>query len=517
MSDIQYTPITLWQDFNKADVDLEINAVTSRRSGYLTLKSLYFSGGIFAEYCRLSKKFPDRSMPALIIISEPGARADFGLMRRMAKEGYAVLWPDLDTSCGEDNPAPVKYDFKDPKESCWYLWGAAAMRAVTVLSAFPEVDRRKVGLIAIGKACATAGMAGAADERINRICLLFGDTSGFSYEDQYMQKQYAASLSFASYAQHIKCPVLYMGATNESAYDILDACEVLSKVPVAANSSLSLSERLDHEIGFAQSGNIAAWFDGMRKGLAPPNRPSAAFRVSEDKLYCVFNVPEGQTVSGVKAYYSYGDGPLRIRDWSAAPMQEVGAGEYVAKIAVYEKLQVSAFVSAEYGNGLALSTRIISKDFSELKISGQNPDKRRLVYSSERGTGNFTSVNNRTAFHRVPNVIMCEGPLGLPGVTNNAGCLACYIWGGPGGKGGDTLLIDIAADSSVNVKITVKDAENGEYTAEVYVKQDEWQKLSLEAKLFKTSDNLTLSAYPEAALLYFKAPRRIYIRNMLWA
>lgn len=559
MADIQYTPVTLWEGFDKTDVETEVNAVKIRRSGYLTIKSLFFWGSakglqifprasdrppksrVFAEYCRLSKKAPDNSMPALLIISEPGRRADFGLMRRMAKQGYAVLWPDLDGGAGGgegsdtlnstryspeaaharyEKAASTGFAFKDPKASCWYEWGAVVMRAVTVLSAFPEVDPSKIGVIAVGRAAGMAGMAGYRDERINRICLLFGDMSVQNYKDEYMQKQYAASLSFRAYAQHIKCPVLYMGATNESSYDMNEACEVFSKVPPSTGSSLSLSERLDHEIGFRQSGNIQAWFDGMRQGLSVPQRPVSSFRVSDDKLYCVFNAPEQQALNGVKVFFSYGGCPMKMRDWLDAPMQEMGKGEYVAKLAAYEQLPVHAFVTAEYGDGLMLSTRIISKDPAELDIPKANPDKRRLIYSTENGAGNFTTVNNNLVFHRAENVVMREGPLGLSGVSAGAGCLAAYILSDcvPGARrrSGDTLLIDMAADAGVNVKITLRDAQGMEYAAEVYVKQGLWQKVPLEAKQFKTPGKLPLQAFDRPWLLYFKAARRIYIRSMLW-
>ena len=553
MADIQYTPVTLWQNFDKADVETEINVVRIKNGGRLSEKFLYFWGSakgpgffarasdrpaqtrVYAEYCRPLKKAPDKSLAGIILISEPGDRKDYGLMKRLAKEGYAVLWPDLDGAGDVEKLASTKYSpeaayacytaaaahgfaFNDPKQSCWYEWAAVTMRAVTVLSAFPEIDPLKIGVIAIGKACDIAAMAGYKDERINRMCMVAGDISGCAYSDEYVRKQYVASLSFRAYAQHIKCALLYMGATNESAYDITEACEILSRVPPQTGSSLLLSERLDHEISFAHSGNIELWFGEMKKGMPPPARPSVSFRVSEDKFYCVLNVFPTDPVASVKAFVSRGDGPARLRNWHEIAMQGTGEGEFVAQITLYEGVNVSAFASVAYADGLTLSTRIISKNPADLKLPMLKPENRRLIYNADSGTGSFTTVFNGELLHGKPNVVMREGPLGLKGVGNNMGCLASYILGDVLRRscGDETLLLDMAVEKNERVVIVIRGFDGGEYFTETDITAGAWQKTALDAKMFKTAAGMPLSGFDKASLLYFKAESPVLIGSVLW-
>ena len=553
MADLQYTPVTLWQDFDKTDVETEINVIRVKNGGRLAEKSLYFWGSakgpgffakasdrpaqtrVYAEYCRPLKKAPDKSLPGIILVSEPGDRNDYGLMKRLAKEGYAVLWPDLDGAGDAEKLTSTKYSpeasfacytaasaygfaFNDPKQSCWYEWAAVTMRAVTVLSAFPEINPLKIGVVAIGKACDIAGMAGYKDERINRMCLVLGEPSGFAYQDEYMQKQYVASLSFRAYAQHIKCALLYMGATNESRYDIAEAGEILCRIPPQTGSSLSLSERLDHEIGFAQNGNFETWFDEMKRGMPPPARPTASFRVSEDKLYCTLNVFPTDPVASVRAFISRGDGPMRLRNWQDIAMQSAGAGEYVAQVTLYEGVGISAFVNVTYSDGLTLSTRIISKNPADIKLPMLKPDNRRLIYSAENGTGSFTTIFNEMIFHDKPNVVMREGPLGLKGVGNNMGCLASYILGDAlrRGCGDETLLLDIAAEKDERIMIVIRDIDGNEYFTEIDIAAGLWQKTALEAKRFKSQTGMPFSRFDKAELFYFKAQNHILVSNVLW-
>lgn len=553
MAELQYTPVTLWQDFDKADVETEVNVLRVKRSGYLATRPLYFTGSpkglqifarasdrppktrVYAEFCRLAKKTPDNSMPAVLVINEPGTKIDAPLMRKLAKEGYAVLSLDLDGDEGPDKLTSTIYSpetpyaryfraensgfaFKDAKFSCWYEWAAIAMRAITVLSSFKEVAPDKIGVMAVGRACDIAAAVAYKDERVKRVCVLFGNPSACTYKDENMQKQYTAALSVRAYVQHIKCPVLYMGATNESAFDITEACETFSRLAPQTGSSLSLSERLDHEIGYMQAGNLKAWFGGMEKELPPPVRPSMTIKTSENKLYCSVTINPGDAAVAVKAFVSYGNACNKYRNWAEIQMQQSGEYEYVGTIKPFEGLTVYSFAQVTYECGLNLSTRIVNKNTADLNIPLARPDRRRLIYSTERTTGSFTTINGDLTFHRIPNVFMREGPLGLAGVSNNVGYLASYKIGSELHKGeeGETLLIDMACGKAADVEIVIRDTEGAEYAFTVHLKPGSWQKVAAEAKMFKNAGNIPLPRFKRAALLYFRSAAHILISSMLW-
>ncbi len=551
MAEFQYTPITLWQDFDAADVETEVNVVRSRRSGVLLVKSLFFSGSnkglaifanpsdrpeksrIYAEYCRPAKKAADNAMAAVIIVNEPGKGINGALMRKLSREsGCAVLSLDLD---GGDEPlsstryapdvsyanysaaAKAGFGFKDARNSCIYEWAAVTMRAVTVLSAFPEIDPDKIGLFSIGKACDIGAAAAYRDARINRLCILFGEPNAFSYADERMQKQYTAALSVKAYAQHIKCPVLYMGATNESAYDIFEACEVFSRVQAPGGSLLSLSTGLDHEISFDNKENLRLWFSGMQEGLPPPTRPALEFNISENKLYGALEMSDPAV--SARLVISYGAAQGKTRHWVYLPMQQTGKNEYIASVKPFTGQAIFAYAEVVCAAGMRLSTRVAVKNPPFTGMPEHAPERRRLIYNAEAGTGGFTTISGNVTFHRLLNVEMKTGPLGLSGISNNVGYLATYKIGSELHRGGDgeSLLIDIAAGKSTELEIIIRDREGEEYIYRKHITAGRWQKVAAEAKMFKTAGNRPLAAFDRAALLYFKPSQgHILVSSMLW-
>src|SRR5207244_3663265 len=112
-------------------------------------------------------------LPALVLISDGAAAAPRDQAAAWAARGYAALARGLPAKgVGNEKGGSAGPDWTDealaspsPGTNPLYASVAAALTAVSVLAAQPEVDTRRIGLIGSGWGGVVAALAGAVDDR----------------------------------------------------------------------------------------------------------------------------------------------------------------------------------------------------------------------------------------------------------------------------------------------------------------------------------------------------------------
>lgn len=118
-----------------------------------------------------------RQFPALILLGDRGAAAPDAAARAWAARGYATLALDL-AGKGSGGAHSASLDWTDealasPSAAVNPLHAsvAAVMSAVTLLTAQPEVDARRIGVVGEGWGGVVAALAGAVDDRPKALVL----------------------------------------------------------------------------------------------------------------------------------------------------------------------------------------------------------------------------------------------------------------------------------------------------------------------------------------------------------
>ncbi|MEM7392859.1 MAG: hypothetical protein AAF492_10985, partial [Verrucomicrobiota bacterium] len=222
----------------------------------------------------------------------------------------------------------------------------------------------------------------AIDPRVEAAVPSVGGT-GFLYQDfwglpgsgrrmQEGRELYEATMGSEAYWPRIRCPVLFLGSSNDfnAPADLIPRAMSLLPHP---NRRLALAPHLNHR--FTPDTTVARtlWFEArLKKTFDFPQTPKAALMLHQrdgiPRLKVFPDQRAKQKVKDVNIYYGYDRDP-RVRFWRSAEVRKRGAG-YEAPCPVFDLEEpLFAFANVTYAlkKGVAIPYR--NEPVEELTLS----------------------------------------------------------------------------------------------------------------------------------------------------
>ncbi|HEY8390955.1 MAG TPA: hypothetical protein VIL26_08440 [Clostridia bacterium] len=558
------SPIELWNDFSVKLDDPEINVINQTVADGYICREFYFTAyqaqnGKVRAYARFyydplaieqfggkapvvfflgsSKRF-EQTLKFLTTNLKGVSIFTIDYFGQNPQNSRYTIYPEVlsyaNFSIAQNDLSLVK---SSPKESPWYIWTAMARRALTLLETLQEVDSTKIAIMGIKTGANLAWKIAATDNRA--CCFVSMFNSGWlGYDFLYKKNResdveiseersiYLASLSTQSYAPLVKTPILVTLSTNECDSTFDRAFDTYSRIPQDTISLLSVIPYSDKEIFFEYSNTIINWLNNylLQKKQVLPEQPKLRFYNSDNRLYIEIKADTALPIKEIRLYQATETPDPCIRNWTRLKCDTAGDGIYFAAAEILDVSEYYfAFANVFYQNDYVSSSNMSAIIPSELKVMTPNVKASRLVYDSSLNLDCFTVINSEELFHNSKELVMEKGAFDMYGIKALIGDLATFKLGDPKFKGyeGDQLQIGYYSPVNQKVIIALKNYINEKWEYDYYYTlnvegAEIWNKVTLAANEFKTSDGISLKSFENIALLYIKCQDKFLINNIIW-
>lgn len=386
-----------WADFAQLDrtTPLETEVIREWSQDGIRFQRIRYVVGTFEGHKPRVAAFyaqpesADAKLPAIVQVHGGGQFAQVETVRFWASHGYAAVavnWGEK--PIGEDANAPntdwdgLAAGFLDPKHhndvspgegtlfdvahpwnSSWLLYSAAARRALTFLESQPEVDASRMGLTGHSMGGRLTVLT-ATDPRIKAASPSVGG-SGFLYDDirgvpgsaRRMQADldlYNRTLDCRGYWPLIRCPLLFLGATNDFNSPMEMVIHGFGTLP-NDKGALAFAPHMNHRFTTNTYASRVRWFQTHLKGnFAFPKIATSQLLLQTDSRSPRFVVSPDTMVphklESVEIYYGFARDP-RTRFWRSADVRRDGE-QYVANCPVMDLNEpLFAFANLTYETG----------------------------------------------------------------------------------------------------------------------------------------------------------------------
>lgn len=447
-----------WALFEPQAEPLEIEVIRGWKEDAIDFRHIRYVVGTFeGRKTRVAafRAFPEggRNLPAIVQVHGGGQRALAETVKFWASHGYAAIavnwgekvigdhpndpntdWAGIpagfldpkhhnDVSPGEG----TQYDFPHPWNSSWLLYSAAARRAITFLESQPEVDANRIGLTGHSMGGRLTVLT-AIDRRIKAASPSVGG-SGYLYEDirgvpgsaRHMRSDlelYNRTLDCRAYWPLIRCPLQFLGATNDFNSPMEKVMQGFRSLP-KRNGALAFAPHMNHRFTADTYAARVRWFQAHLKGdFEFPRIPIARLTLDTEDGIPRFSIRPDTSVphelKTVSVYYGYERDP-RVRFWRSAKVTKDG-DRYIAECPVMELDEpLFAFANATYGTHeethmprgyrdtslLTVTSECRQAAPHQLRESGAKPvgERQRLIDDFRRGWQDWALVAADNSHH----------------------------------------------------------------------------------------------------------------------
>lgn len=361
----------LWAGYAPQSEPLDVSVVREWQEDDLTLRYVIYAIGTFrGKPARMAAfyGFPTgaKNVPAVMHMHGGGQRAFLQIVRRYAQRGYATLsvnWggrpmeeaqpDDLNTDWGAVDPTQNNVGgysnllpqdntidpFPSARNNNWFLLTVGCRRGITFLEQQPQVDADRIGVFGHSMGGRLTGLVAGSDERVKAASPSVGG-SGFLQTDLWGLPGSARrvkgdldlfqrTIAGQSYLKRVRCPILYLSATNDFNAP-MDFVEKGMRLVPHANKRTTYAPHLNHR--FTPEAEIARplWFDSqLQQRFDFPKSPTAELRLNRKGGIPAFRVRPDTSlpIERVDVYYGYERDP-RNRFWAH--------GEATARDGVWE-------------------------------------------------------------------------------------------------------------------------------------------------------------------------------------
>ena len=413
--DVPQTVEQAWADFDSRREPLEVEVIRESVADGIVLKHVRYVVGTFGgKKTRVAAfySYPEggSKLPGIVQLHGGGQRAMPDAARFWASHGYAAVavnWGEH--VIGEpDDPntdwAGIPAGFFGPKHhndvtpdagtihniphawnSSWLLYSAAARRAITFLEERPEADGSNVGVTGhsmggrLTVLTAIDPRVKAASPSVGGSGYLYTDIAGVPGSARRMQADldlYSRTLDCRNYWPLIKCPVMYLGATNDFNSPMEMVVQGFASLP-KNNGAMSFTPHMNHRFTTDNFAARVRWFETHLKGTFQfPNLASAQLKLKTDDGVPRFTVRPDlslpHALKVVEVFYGYDRDP-RARFWRSARVERDG-DVFVAECPVMELSEpLFAFASVTYETGSLIKMPPGYADTSLLTVTSECP------------------------------------------------------------------------------------------------------------------------------------------------
>jgi dienelactone hydrolase len=411
--DIPQTVEQTWADFDSRAEPLEVEVIRESVADGIVLKHVRYVVGTFAgRKTRVAAfySYPDggSNLPGIVQLHGGGQRSISDTARFWASHGYAAVavnWGEH--VIGEpDDPntdwAGIPAGFFDPKHhndvtpgdgtmhsvphpwnSSWLLYSAAARRAITFLEERPEADGSNVGVTGhsmggrLTVLTAIDPRVKAASPSVGGSGYLYTDITGIPGSTRRMRADldlYRRTLDCRNYWPLIKCPVMFLGATNDFNSPMEMVVQGFNSLP-QQNGAMSFTPHMNHRFTADNYAARVRWFATHLQGTFHfPKRASAQLRLqSVDGVPRFVVKPDlsgPHRLKSVSVFYGYDRDP-RARFWRSADVVQK-EDVFIAECPVMELGEpLFAFANLTYETGSILTMPRGYADTSLLTVTSE--------------------------------------------------------------------------------------------------------------------------------------------------
>lgn len=525
------SPQLLWKEYDRKALPMAETVVSVKTYDDYTVKSLYFNGEASADGCARifgCLYLPKVERPPVILYLGDLYEAVTDVPENFLKLGFAVFKvdylgynenaerfsiypPSMRAADFYRNPSAVYLPPASPRQSCWFIWATAALRAITYLESCSEVDISRAGIFGVGTGGASVWKAAWFDTPLKFGFTMFNSSVCKADDGSNEAITYKASLDIAAYAHNIKIPV-FIQLTSNDADNSLDSMSAAFES--ASLSRLSVSERTNHVLASKQAYNFSCAAASAFAGERLPATPLLVARESDHSFYFELKIDLSRPVESVDLFVAQEQRSAAYRNWHAVRLENTGEGEYLAKIDVFEvKEPVYGFANVKYKDSVSISSPVTSKIPAILGVHATETALSRLVYDSDMGLDDWLILSGRGTLS------MEQGPFGIGGVTSSTGNLSTFKIGDFMYKGGrdNVLQLLIYSDTVQKIRFTVTDsASYTQFSAERNIAPgDNWMKFSLSAEDFKSAEG-SLPGWENVVNFEISSSGGTLINSVIW-
>jgi len=430
------------------------------------------------------------------------------------------------------------------RKSSWYLWSAVARRSLSYLTRQPQVDRDRIGAFGVSMGGTTI-WSFAMDPRLKAVCAIYG--CGWNRYYRHVPKYgppeqrpvltpedrtWIAGMAPEAYPPFIKCPVLFLSATNDNHGNMDRAYDTLARLSPMVEARQAFTPRFTHHIAADFDQNLILWMDTWLKGgSAWPKSPAAKIALGEDGVPVLSVTADRPTdVDRVEIFYAVENPRAVSRNWRTAVAGGNGSS-WKAPLPVLDAGKfLYAFANVRYKSGIHLSSNEEAVIPASLGPARATDAPSATLYDGSDGTGMWTTLSPSTdpVPGRVPVPLRTgHGPGDRPGfVPSPYAAILTYQPGDPKYRApsGSALAFDVATTSGEAFTVTVQ--ENtfwiGQKSYETRVKLPGaagWQTVMLPTAVFKDGSGAGPRDFVRCDQLKLTGPwkdKQIVFTNFRW-
>lgn len=541
------TPPEVWSTYDPDAGPLDEQVLKRRTTTTAAYKEVYFSAYIEGQTVRvygiyatpLNANQPgeggqhaesNAKVPAVMHLHGGGQTVDGRWLEAWTARGYAVLtcnyhgiWEDRDhftiypEALRQGNHKYIAGNdmatVPSVRASSWYIWSAVARRALSYLRQQPEVDRERIGAFGISMGGTTI-WSFALDPRLKAVCAIYGCgwNRYYRYTPRYGASEkmpamteddriWLGSMAPEGCAPYIKCPVLFLSASNDNHGNMDRAYETLARMPATVERRQAFTPRFCHHVGAEFDQDLFLWMDTWLKGgPAWPKSPAATIALGADGVpVLTITADRPAEVQSVSIYYAV-DNPRTVsRNWRNTTVVRTGDAWRATLAVMHTDAYLFAFANVRYKGGVNLSSNEEAVIPSALGAAKASDAASTVLYDGADGTGMWFAESPCTDPVPPGEVPVPVRP--APGPDGKTG-LTCYAytsllthqpgdpkWRAPDGA---ALRFKIATTAGESFKVAVHEnyAWQGQQTYEASISltgKPGWQTVTLAPGDFKAN------------------------------
>ena len=560
----QTNPIELWAGYDPTAEPLEIEVLRTWDEGSLRFEELFFTaetweGQKVRMFAYRGAPASGEKLPGILHLHGGGQTASLDWVRYWAKRGYVAVSHDFAGRDGVRDPnkttdwasapanmlkptLPTSTVQPTPRFSAWYHWILAGRRALTLIQQHPQVDPEKLGVYGISVGGTLTWMVAGSDARVKAAAPIYGaGQNTYTFPWQTPEEgvttdtvTFRNTLECEAYAPLVKCPLLFMNASNDH-HGRLDLS--MRTLALATNTPILreiYTPLAIHHIGPAEAVDLPLWMDWHLKGRgrAWPASPKLTATVANGAVQMTVTTDDPMSVTGVKIYYGLNNPWPASRFYrTVQPAFDNGGVWTAAAPIMHADDTIYAFANVEYNSGVKLSTRLIK--VGPEKLAGAVPTLTRMALIDTMDTDEkwFWWQAPTDPLNLKPLIKRWNGPDGQQGFTHaqpKGISFATNVLGDPqyATTGTQALLIDVWAEAlpeKLNVQATTEWFVPGQLDyfgtgLPLAPAVNGWATLRIQPGDLKTADAKPLESWAKVNffVLSGKASGETVFKNLRW-
>lgn len=555
------SPVMLWENFDAAQ-PLKESVIGEEVYDDIVYRETYFSGRetndgrvrIFGVYAKSKSTGKKSNKGAILILPDFSDTVNYDVINLYVKQGYAVLMVDYRGKFGETEnytkyPESVSYaNYENCKdaidevtvsawETCWYEWAAVAKYAVSFLKSLPEIER--VGVLGIKNGANIGWILCGTDARVDCFVPLFGagwrgykgvfknGSEEIRADDSHLR--FLAGIDAHAYAQYVKCPVFYMGASNSPDFDFDRTVDTMMRISDGVIRYTNYAPYYRDVLNKNCKRNVDLFFAKylLDFKLLFPEEPVLSCMVDENVLSCdvELDFSDLKKPKTVTVYVAEGGVNPANRDWQPAVMLK-GLREdkksFTYKISGNCEF-VTLYAVVEYRSGVTVSSNSVCK-----KVSLNSPFPQKLLYSAKDRYPSFSTYDLASKsigglfFENDDGITVVPGANGIMGISSPYGSIVSYKMNNQNValNSNSIVLADVYAEDYTSLKVTLmveaSPLETVDYSCVLDLKGGNiWQNVSIKAVDFKNAMCLSVKDYSKVVAIRFETENKCVYNNVL--